>query len=267
MMEDSACKLPRPNSMASRFSQAVRRHAGILRWIILGAIVVIVVLLLRSLPVERPIVWLKERADELGHWAPLVFVLLFVGLTVFILPGWPLNVAAGVVFGPLLGGALASLASNASAAVSFFIGRCLARTKADRMVRRYPKLEAVYQTMDTDVGWKVVAAVRLSHALPFGLQNLLLGASPVRFWPYLLTTVLVTLPGIFVIAYLGYIGAATLEAEAEATSNPWRWVMRAGGLAVAVLAILYLARVFRRAIKEHTGLEPNKHQPAELTAR
>jgi uncharacterized membrane protein YdjX (TVP38/TMEM64 family) len=235
--------------------RSVYRNRGLLRAGLLVLLLVALAMALRFLPLQSSIDWLKERADALGAWAPVVFVLAFIGLTVVLLPGAPLNVAAGVIFGPIAGGIVTAVASNAAAAVSFFLGRHLARRTAARLVRRHPKLDAVYHTLDSRESWKLVAAVRLSHALPFGLQNFLLGASPVRFWTYLLTTFAVTLPGIFVVAYLGHLGAVALNPSEVAADSPWWWLTRFGGLAVAAIAIFYIGRTIHRAIKERAHID------------
>lgn len=235
----------------------VHRHARIIRAVALGAILLALLGTIRALPTERLIEALKDYADLLGPWAPLGFVLLFVGLTLFFLPGVPLNILSGVVFGPWLGGLLTAIGSNGSAALSFLIARYLGRDKAAQLVRHYPRLQAAYQTLADKGGWKVVAAVRLSHALPFGLQNLLLGLTPVGFGPYLLTTWLVTFPGMFMLAYLGYIGAITLvPAEGSEPLSTWQWAARAGGLLVAAAAVLYIARLVQRALKERVAKLP-----------
>jgi uncharacterized membrane protein YdjX (TVP38/TMEM64 family) len=241
-------------------------HKGALgRVIAVALLTAAAVLLLRQVPVERPVQWLSQQAESLGPWAPAAFVGLFVGLTVVLLPGWPLNVLAGVIFGPFLGAALTALASNVAASVSFFIGRGLGKKKAAQLARRYPKVHAVYRTFGRRGSWRLVAAVRLSHALPFGLQNFLLGASPVGFWTYLLTTFAVTLPGICLITYLGYLGAVwgTMEVDVGPRQSPFQWTLRAAGLAVAAAALYYLARVIRRAIKEElAGQEDEHNRPA-----
>ncbi len=225
-----------------RFSlaHAVKHHGRLIRAGLVLLLLVAIALALRFLPVERPVQWLHDQADALGPWSAAVFVFLFVALTVVFLPGWPLNVISGVVFGPLLGAGLTSLASNTAAAVSFFIGRGLGKKKAARLAKRYPKIDAVYRTFGRRGSWRLVAAVRLSHALPFGLQNFLLGASPVGFWSYLLTTFAVTLPGICVVAYLGHLGAAWKAGDAASSSGTWSWVLRVGGLMVAAAALYYL---------------------------
>jgi uncharacterized membrane protein YdjX (TVP38/TMEM64 family) len=241
--------------MLGRFWEAARRHRGLVRAGLFILLLLAVALALRFLPLQAAIEWIHAQAESLGAWAPIVFVLAFVALTVVLLPGAPLNVAAGVIFGPLLGGVVTAIASNAAAAVSFGIGRGLAHRRAARLIERYPKLKAVYRTLKSREGWKLVAAVRLSHALPFGLQNFLLGASPVSFWAYLLTTIAVTLPGIFVIAYLGHLGAVALAPGETEQPSPWRWALRIGGLAVAAAAIYYIGRTVRRAIKERAHID------------
>jgi uncharacterized membrane protein YdjX (TVP38/TMEM64 family) len=138
--------------------------------------------------------------------------------------------------------------------LSFLIARYLGHDQAAQIVHHYPRLEAAYQTLGDKDGWKVVAAVRLSHALPFGLQNMLLGLSPVGFVPYLLTTWLVTFPGIFVMAYLGYIGAVALvPSEGDEPLSTWQWGARAAGLLIAGAAVLYVARLVQRAIKQRVA--------------
>jgi len=240
--------------MLSSLTKFLGRHARLIRAVCLGLILLAFLGIIRALPTERLIETLKDYADLLGPWAPVGFVLLFIGLTLFFLPGVPLNILSGVIFGPWLGGLLTAVGSNGSAALSFLIARYLGHEQAAQIVRHYPRLEAAYQTLGDKDGWKVVAAVRLSHALPFGLQNMLLGLSPVGFVPYLLTTWLVTFPGIFVVAYLGYIGAVALvPSEGDAPLSTWQWVARAAGLLIAGAAVLYVARLVQRAIKQRVA--------------
>jgi len=241
--------------MFARLREITARHGRLVRAGLIVLLLLGIAIALRFLPLDRALVWLNDQADALGPWAPLVFVVLFICLTVVLLPGWPLNVAAGAIFGPLIGAATTIVASNAAAAISFLIGRGMAHRKTSRLVKRYPKLNAVYHTLKGRDSWKLVAAVRLSHALPFGLQNFLLGASPVGFWTYLLTTIAVTLPGICVVAYLGYLGALAAGPGEDQPASAWQWGMRIGGLLVAAAAIYYLGRTVRRAIKQESGID------------
>lgn len=122
---------------------------------------------------------------------------------------------AGAVFGPLVAIVMTSAASTLAATVSFGIGRLLGRRRAARWVGHYPRVHALYHALGRTGGWKIVAAVRLSHAAPFGAQNYLFGTSPVRFGPFLLATWVTMLPGTIFYAYVGHAGAEAVAAATE----------------------------------------------------
>ena len=44
-------------------------------------------------------------------------------------------------------------------------------------------------------GWKIVAMLRLSPAIPFNLQNYLYGLTDIRFWTCVLTSWVAMIPG------------------------------------------------------------------------
>ena len=223
----------------------------LLRWGLVAVAVVGAIAAVRLLPYQEWVEWFREIQNDLGAAAPVAFVLLFIGLTVVCLPGVPLNLLSGVFFGPFLGGLLTVIASNSSAAVSFWLGR-LARRPVSKHIERFPKGQAVYRTMGKKGSWKLVAAVRLSHSLPFGLQNFLLGTTPVSFSAYLWATCLVTLPGIFAFAFFGQFASSTLlPSEVDEYLGPWGWLARAAGIVVAAGALIYLATIVRKSVKKH----------------
>jgi uncharacterized membrane protein YdjX (TVP38/TMEM64 family) len=230
-------------------------------WMWAGGITVALalIILLQFVPLQPVMEKLRGWVDALGPRGPVAFVLAFIVLTSLLLPGWPLNVLGGVLFGALWGGFLTSLASTLAAAVPFLISRYLAHDFVMNSARRYPKFDALYRALGEEANWKIVAAVRLSHALPYGLQNYLLGLTPVRLVPYVLTTCLISLPGIFMIAYLGDLGTSGVQA-----SDGWGgWLLRGAGFLVAAAAIFYLGRLVRRALRRHTkAIKGDEKEPA-----
>ena len=46
---------------------------------------------------------IKSNVESFGVFAPIVFILLYIVATVFFLPGTPLSIASGVLFGPIFG--------------------------------------------------------------------------------------------------------------------------------------------------------------------
>jgi uncharacterized membrane protein YdjX (TVP38/TMEM64 family) len=232
------------NAPRLRLSARTAIKAGVVL-LLIGLLV-----LARTVSVERPLAWVTEEVQALGLWGPLAFAALFVVLTVFLLPATPVVLAAGAVFGPLPATAIISVSCIVSAAISFFTSRYLMHDRVARRVHHYPKLDALWHALREREGWKVVVAVRLSHALPYGVQNLLFGLSPVRFWPFVVATWFAMLPGTLLYSYLGHVGANALGSE---EAGPGGWAVRLGVLAVMAGAVLYVARLARRIIREKTA--------------
>jgi uncharacterized membrane protein YdjX (TVP38/TMEM64 family) len=242
----------------------VRRHAGLLK-VLAGLLFVAALLVLaQALPLGRFLAAQTGRLHALGPWGPVLLGAVFVVAAVALLPITPITWAAGAVYGPLGGAALVSAASTVAGAVSFLLGRWLAAGGVERRVARSRRLGAVYRALGRG-SWKLVGAVRLSHALPFGVQSFLFGLTPVRFGPYLLVTWLTMLPGAFLHAYLGHLGALAVEGGGSGRHpiSPGEWALR--GVMVVALAgvVFYLGRVVREALRagaahdlEEKGVSP-----------
>ena len=115
------------------------------------------------------------------------------------------TVAAGALFGSVVGVVVVSLASTTGAALAFLVARYLARDAVLRWVRRNPRYDAIDRAIG-EGGWRVVALLRLSPLVPFNLQNYLYGLTAIRFWPCVLTSWAAMLPGTVVYVYLGHAG-------------------------------------------------------------
>jgi hypothetical protein len=85
-------------------------------------------------------------------------------------------------------------------------------------------------------------------AIPFNLQNYLYGLTPIRFWPYALTSWLAMLPGTFLYVYLGHIAGAAVGADRSRTAA--EWAMLAVGLLATVVVTVYVTRLARRKLQE-----------------
>src|SRR6185437_16215520 len=101
---------------------------------------------------------------------PLVFGLLYVVICLLLLPAWAMTLVAGALFGLASGTLVVSLASTMAAGLSCLIARYFARERIARRIRHYPRFDAVDRAV-AEGGWKIVALLRLSPAVPFTLQN------------------------------------------------------------------------------------------------
>lgn len=235
------------------------RRAGLIRWISAAAILIALVLLIRTLPTERVLGPVQEWVDSLGVWGPLALGAIYVVAALLLIPAWILTVAAGAIYGLILGTVIVSLASTTAVAVAFLVARYLAREKVRRRVEESPKLAAVDEAIGQQ-GWKIVALLRLSPAVPFNLQNYLYGVTAIRFWPCVLTSWIAMLPGTFLYVYLGSIGKT---AAAGGETSVAQWIIRGIGLAATVAVTFYLAWLARNAIHKQTHIEEAEQPPQE----
>ena len=123
---------------------------------------------------------IKTWVASFGRIAPVVYIGLYLVSTVFFLPGTPVTVLAGFVFGPLWGILYASVASIISVSVAFLIARYVARD----LVEGWVKGNAQFRKIDAQVeeqGWRILMFTRLVPIFPFNLQNYAYGLTSIRF--------------------------------------------------------------------------------------
>ena len=139
---------------------------------------------------------------------------------------------SGVLFGPVVGVALSSVASTVAAILGMVCSRYLARDLVSRRLGRskhFMRLNALIEMH----GAAVVAFTRLVPLFPFSLLNLAFGLTPVRATTYVFWSWLCMLPTT-VIYVVG--GSAFKTAFAE-RRVPWPAVGVAAGVAVVVFFV------------------------------
>ncbi len=236
---------------------AIRRHATMMIWIALAILAAGLLLIGRQVPVGPALIELETWVAGLGPWGPVVFGLIYVAAVVLLVPASVLTLIAGALFGLGVGTIVVSLSSTLGAALSFLIARYLARDAIARRLSQTPRFAAIDRAI-AENGWKIVAMLRLSPAVPFNIQNYLYGLTGIRFWPYVLTSWIAMLPGTFLYVYLGHAGRIGLEAASGGgtrTRGPAEWGMLAVGLLATVAVTIYLTRLARRApaAERHDG--------------
>ena len=185
-------------TVASALSSTARQvsRTRILFTAIAVAAVVAVVLLV-PLPTALQ---LRDWAASAGPWFPLAFLAAHVVVTVLPFPRTAFTLAAGLLFGPALGVAIAVTASTVSALLALLMVRGLG-WQLSKLVS-HPAVEAVDARLRAR-GWAAVLSLRLSPVVPFSVLNYAAGASSVRVLPYLLATVAGLLPGTAAVVILG----------------------------------------------------------------
>jgi uncharacterized membrane protein YdjX (TVP38/TMEM64 family) len=137
--------------------------------------------------------------DGLGIWAPIVFIIFYALATVLFIPGLPLTLLSGMVFGPIYGSIWVSIASTLGASLAFLTGRYIGK---DYVVKKF-KNSDIFIKLDKGInnhGWKMIAITRLVPIFPFNAQNYVYGLTNVPFKTYALISWICMLP-----ATIGYV--------------------------------------------------------------
>ncbi|OBG25090.1 TVP38/TMEM64 family protein [Mycobacterium sp. 852002-51057_SCH5723018] len=151
------------------------------------------------LPSPSP-VQMRDWAESVGPWFPLAFLGAHIVATVLPLPRTAFTLAAGLLFGPLLGVLIAVVASTASAVLAMLLVRA-AGWQLTRLVR-HRSIVTVNERLRKR-GWAAVLSLRLIPVVPFSAINYAAGASATRPLPYTLATVAGLLPGTAAVVVLG----------------------------------------------------------------
>jgi pyruvate/2-oxoglutarate dehydrogenase complex dihydrolipoamide dehydrogenase (E3) component/uncharacterized membrane protein YdjX (TVP38/TMEM64 family) len=178
--------------------------------------------------------------DAQYNAAPLkiigIFFLAYVLVTAFSFPGAAImTIAAGAIFGVVMGTAIVSFASTIGATLAFLGSRYLLR---DWVQKKFgDRLAALNAGVEKD-GAFYLFSLRLVPIFPFFLINLLMGLTPIRTWTYYCVSQIGMLLGTIV-----YVNAGTQLAAINSPRDiasptllasfvvlgllPWigRWVM------------------------------------------
>ncbi|HUH71683.1 MAG TPA: TVP38/TMEM64 family protein [Mycobacterium sp.] len=165
--------------------------------IVVGITVLVAVALLVPLPTP---VQLRDWAESVGPWFPLAFLMTHVVATVVPVPRTAFTLTAGLLFGPVLGVAIAVVASTTSAVIAMLVVRA-AGWRLNRLVR-HRSIDTVDERLRKR-GWLAILSLRLIPAVPFAALNYAAGASAVRVLPYALATLTGLLPGTAAVVILG----------------------------------------------------------------
>jgi len=151
---------------------------------------------------------LNTFLKQLGIWAPLIYIIVYILVTILVLPTTPLNLSGGAIFGIWWGTLWTSLAAIIAAIVAFLFSRTMGRELIEK------KLAGTWKAMDAEIhqgGLYYLFAIRLFPIIPYGLVNFAAGLTSIPFRDYLFATILGTVPGIFPFVMLGNSGLKAMK--------------------------------------------------------
>jgi len=226
-------------------------RSGIGRVVALIAIVIVLFLAMRFLPVQQ---WLRNFNDWVGQMGVagiFIFIAVYAVATVLLAPGSILTIGAGFAFGLWKGFLAVSAGATLGASLAFLIGRFIARDKVEAIARRNETFREIDNAIGEE-GAKLIFLLRLSPVIPFNLSNYFYGLTAVRFWPYALASWIGMMPGAFLYVYIGTAGRAAVLAAAggEAIKRGWQyWTFLSVGLAATIAVTFWVTKIAWSALR------------------
>lgn len=181
--------------------------------------------------------------ESLGIIGMSLFVLVYILACIFLIPGSPLTVGAGAVFGFWTGLILVSVGSTLGAVAAFLISRYLARGFIEKKIDKSHKFSAMDMAIKRE-GWKIIFLARLSPIIPFFLLNYALGLTKIRLRTYIISSWAGMIPGTVLYTYIGSLGKTILTTENSLAD----WVILGVGLIATVSVTLIISKIAKRSL-------------------
>jgi uncharacterized membrane protein YdjX (TVP38/TMEM64 family) len=194
---------------------------------------------------------LRDWATSVGPWFPLAFLAAHIVVTVFAFPRTAFTLAAGLLFGPVLGVPLAVTAATISAVLALLLVRA-AGWQLSRLVR-HPRVDSLDARL-RERGWPAVMSMRMIPAVPFSVLNYAAGASAVRVLPYTLATLVGLLPGTAAVVILGDALTGNV--------SPLLFLVSICTASVGIAGLIYEIRTHRRHHRERLDKSDQAAEPA-----
>ena len=210
-------------------------------WAFVGIVVLILVLnhifgWSEYLSDKENLVFLKNMVEENLFLAGVVYTILtIIGCVVLALPGVTFAIVAGLIFGPVLGTVLCSVATTLGAMLAFVVGRFFLKDsiKPMAMKNKYLKKWLFDESGNNELFVSMIT--RLVPIFPYNLQNFAYGVTDIKFSTYSIASLIFMIPGTAMYT-VGTAGLADRE-------NRWLYIGIAIALAVGVMGVsAYLKR-------------------------
>jgi len=180
---------------------------------------------------------LKAYIGSFGILAPAVFIALFAAATVLFVPGLPVTVLSGILFGAFWGTIYVVIGSTIGVSAAFLIGRYLGRDFVKRMTEKNEKMKKIDKYIK-EQGDTILIISRLVPVFPFNLQNYAYGITDIRFSTYFWYSLIFMIPGTFIYTSFGALAYSTIPVK--------ELMLYSGILLIALCLLIILPRKFFR---------------------
>ncbi len=172
---------------------------------------------------------LAATIAEAGPLAPVIFMTVYALASILFIPGTPLTLIGGALFGPLLGTVYVVLGATVGALGAFLLARYFGGSLISNGTGQIVERLRAYDQRLSDHGFMTVFVLRLIPLFPFNGLNFGLGLTRINLWVYVLATFVGIIPGTFAYVYFG---------SSLASFDP----LQIGGAIIGLIAVSFLGK-------------------------
>lgn len=215
--------------------------------------VLILIVVVIAHPDLRPIIASGEsRIEQLGPWAPIVFIAALVAGTTLFIPEALFAVSAGTLFGFQRGAAVIIVGSFVAAAAQYWLSQHLLRRRITRLLAERPVLDAIAHAVHRDA-LRLQSLLRLTPLSPTTLSYVF-GAAGVRFTTFMIACG-AQIPVLLLEVWIGHESRDIARASTQGGALELRHVVTAVGVIIALAVMFRVFGIARRAVAAAVAAE------------
>lgn len=179
---------------------------------------------------------LVGRIRDYGAIAPIVYFFLYLVAGVAGFSRTILTIIAGIVFEPLVAAIVVILATMAVFMCTFLIARYFAADWVAARLRKIPTAKTLISAVE-EHGFRLLVLMRLNPFVPGVVNGYGFGMTSIKPLPYLIASMLGSLPLTLIYVYLGYAGGEALLRDGAQPDSLQRGTLLFGIVLSAILLI------------------------------
>jgi len=145
---------------------------------------------------------LVAAVRDAGWWGPAILVFIAVFAPLILLPRWPVAVAAGLLYGVVLGTVFALVAAMGGAALQFFLAKNWLAPRAEALRKRFRWTRWLDRP---ERAFTTIVLLRCTPMTHFSVTNLAAGSLGVRWRDFLGATFVGMIPSTAMYASMGKV--------------------------------------------------------------
>ncbi|MEW9095921.1 MAG: TVP38/TMEM64 family protein [Clostridiaceae bacterium] len=130
-----------------------------------------------------------------------IFILIFIVVCIFMIPGSMLTIIAGIAFGPIMGGVVSLIGATLGATAAFLVSKYVARSMIEEKIGKNEMFKKIDDGVEQN-GTSFLILTRLVPVFPFSFQNYAYGLTKIKLSTYFIVSLICMAPGAFIYAYM-----------------------------------------------------------------